>query len=359
MKNRPPGAPSKQRRGATFNPANRYNETEAVPVDDGWGSLAEPSEPLLTSLGVDASRSILSRNDSPDIAFDRSINPYRGCEHGCIYCYARPSHAWLGLSPGLDFESRLFYKPDAAKLLRRELGRRGYTPSPLALGANTDAYQPVERRLGLTRAILGVLAETRHPATIITKSALVERDQDLLTDMAEERLATVHISLTTLDAGLARSLEPRAAAPARRLRTIAALANSGIPVGVMLAPVIPGLADSDMERILAAARDAGATFAGYTLLRLPGEVSVLFRDWLSHHHPEKAARVMGILRDIRNGEDNDARFGRRMVGRGPFAEMLGHRFALACKRHGYGPPPELACDRFRPPTAPRAQMDLF
>jgi DNA repair photolyase len=359
MQNGPPGAPPKQRRGATFNPANRYHETETVALDDGWDNLAEEPETLLTSLSVDASRSILSRNDSPDIPFDRSINPYRGCEHGCIYCYARPSHAWLGLSPGLDFESRLFYKPDAAKLLRRELGRRGYTPSPVALGANTDAYQPAERRLAITRTILEVLAETRHPVTIITKSALVERDQDLLTDMAGDRLATVHVSLTTLDAGLARTLEPRAASPLRRLRAITALAEAGIPVGVMLAPVIPGLTDAHMERILSAARDAGATFAGYTLLRLPGEVSSLFRDWLSHHHPEKAARVMGILRDTRNGEDNDARFGRRMVGRGPFAEMLGRRFTLACKRLGYGSPPELVCDRFHPPTATRAQMELF
>ena len=359
MKNRPTGAPSKQRRGATFNPANRYRETETVAVDDGWGNPEDHSEPLLTSLSVDTSRSIVSRNDSPDIPFDRSINPYRGCEHGCIYCYARPGHAWLGLSPGLDFESRLFYKPDAVQLLRRELGRRGYTPAPLALGTSTDAYQPVERRLGLTRAILGVLAETRHPVTIITKSALVERDRDLLTDMAEERLATVHVSLTTLDAGLARTLEPRAASPGRRLRAIASLANAGIPVGVMLAPVIPGLADADMERILSAARDAGATFAAYTLLRLPGEVSPLFRDWLAHHHPEKAARVMSILRDTRNGEDDDARFGTRMVGRGPFAEMLGRRFTLACKRRGYGTPPTLACDRFRPPTLSGAQMDLF
>ena len=346
-------------RGAAYNPPNRFLAAETEACDDGWGALDAPPEPLVTTLAQDASRSIIATNDSPDVPFDRSVNPYRGCEHGCIYCYARPSHAWLGLSPGLDFESRLFYKPEAAALLRGELARRGYRPAPLALGANTDAYQPAERTLGITRGILSVLAETRHPVTIVTKSALVERDIDRLKDLARDSLAAVQLSITTLDAELARALEPRAPTPRRRLTTIARLADAGIHVGVMVAPVIPGLTDADMERILADARDAGAEFAGYVLLRLPREVSPLFRDWLSRHRPEQADRVLGILRDLRNGADNDTRFGSRMTGQGPYAQIIARRFEVAARRLGFGGTSELRCDLFLPPSAGDTQLRLF
>ena len=315
--------------------------------------------PLRTTLAVDSSRTLITRNDSPDVPFDRAITPYRGCEHGCVYCYARPGHAWLGLSPGLDFESRLFCKPDAAALLRRELAARAYRPAPMAVGSVTDAYQPVERSLGITSQVLTVLAEAGHPATVITKSALVARDGDILRAMAADRLAAVTVSLTTLDRPLARRLEPRAASPDRRLETIATLAAAGIPTGVLVAPVIPGLTDAELEHVLARARDAGATFAGYVLLRLPGEVAPLFRDWLARHAPEAAGRVLGLVRDARGGRDNDPRFGVRMRGEGPVADLIARRFELAHRRLGFAPAPEPDCGRFRRPAADPAQLDLF
>jgi len=351
--------PPQRGRGATLSPANRYQDTETVSVDDGWKTFDDAPSAVRTTLSVDSSRSIIARNQSPDIPFDRSINPYRGCEHGCIYCYARPSHAWLGLSPGLDFESRLFYKPEAADLLRSELRKRGYRPAPLALGANTDAYQPAERSLGITRTVLEVLAETRHPVTLVTKSALVERDLDLLADMARDRLVSVAISLTTLDPGLARRLEPRASTPRRRLETIAHLAAAGVPVGVMAAPVIPAVTDTELEKVLAAARGAGAVFAGYVLLRLPLEVAPMFRDWLEHHYPEKSSRILSMIQDTRGGRKNDGRFVTRMRGVGPVAHLIAQRFALASKRLGFSGSPELACHLFRPPEADSGQLDLL
>jgi len=267
-------------RGAASNASGRFEAERRLAFDDGWGAADEEPSPLATTLSVDSTRTIIARNDSPDIGFDRSINPYRGCEHGCIYCYARPSHAYLGLSPGLDFESRLFYKPQAPKLLAGELRKKGYSCRPIALGSNTDPYQPVERKLGVTRAILEVLRDFRHPVTIVTKSALIQRDLDILSEMARERLAMAAISVTTLDRRLARVMEPRAAIPERRLETIAALAAAGVPVGVMSAPMIPALNDSEMEQILERARAAGATSAAYTLLRLPLELKELFKEWL-------------------------------------------------------------------------------
>jgi len=345
-------------RGAVISPDNRYQTHTRDAVDDGWGSLDEPAAPLATTLTADASRSVISYNDSPDVPFDRSINPYRGCEHGCVYCFARPTHAWLGLSPGLDFEARLFYKPDAAALLRGELAARSYRCAPLALGVNTDAYQPAERRLGVTRAVLEVLAEARHPLGVVTKSALVERDLDILAEMATERRAEVAVSITTLDRELARRLEPRAAAPQRRLETIARLSEAGVPVSVLVAPIIPVLTDSELEAILAQAREAGARAAGYVMLRLPHELKDMFRAWLAHHEPLKAEHVMNRVRDLRGGRDNDPAFGRRMRGTGPYAELIAQRFRAAHRRLGYGELPALDCSGFRPPrTMP--QMELF
>lgn len=332
--------------------------TELTAATDG------PSSPL-TQLVEDHSRSILSHNDSPDLPFDQSLNPYRGCEHGCIYCYARPSHAWLGLSPGLDFETVISHKPEAAALLTEALAKPGYRCRPLALGTNTDAYQPVERRLGLTRRVLEVLRESRHPVTLITKSALVERDLDLLTDLAQDGLVQVMISVTSLDPALARQLEPRAAAPARRLETVSRLSEAGIPVGVMVAPVIPGLTDRDMESILAAARQAGAQDAVYTVLRLPREVGDLFRAWLHHHAPEKSARILALLYDLRRGKLDDGRFGSRMTGLGHYGDLLGQRFALAKRRQAFPGLPALNTELFQappaplPPALPTPQLDLF
>jgi len=353
---KPPPLPG---RGATISPPNRYLDTRTVAVDDGWGSAEQAPEPLRTTLTVDASRSIIAYNRSPDVPFDRSVNPYRGCEHGCIYCYARPSHAWLGLSPGLDFERHLSYKPAAAELLRQELSKPGYRPAPLALGANTDAYQPVERGLGITRGLLKALREVRHPVTLVTKSALIERDLDLLGDLARNGLVSVALSVTTLDRKLARRLEPRAAAPQRRLETLARLSAAGVPTGVMVAPVVPALTDAELEKILGAAHEAGAAFAGYVLLRLPLEVSPLFRDWLERHYPESAARVLAMVQSTREGRDNDGRFGSRMRGEGPVAGLISQRFALAVKRQGFGQAPDLRCDLFRPPDDDTGQLSLF
>jgi DNA repair photolyase len=345
-------------RGATLNPANRYSDHVREDVDDGWGGLRETlAQAPATTLSVDTSRKVITYNDSPDVGFDRSINPYRGCEHGCAYCFARPTHAWLGLSPGLDFETRLFYKPQAAEQLRHELVARDYRCAPVAVGINTDAYQPCERKLGLTRAILEVLLESRHPFSIVTKSALIERDIDLIARAARDRQAGVCISLTTLDAPLARRLEPRATTPQRRLETIRALSGAGIPVTVLVAPLIPVLTDGELETILGMARSSGACAAGYILLRLPHELKQLFRDWLETHEPGKAAHVMNRLRDCRDGRDYDARFGTRMRGTGPYAGLLQQRFRQACRRLGLADAPALDCSRFRPPAP--GQLHLF
>ena len=353
------GGPRKGR-GAVSNPDPRFADTRREAADDGWDSPVEDA-PLRTTLHLDAARSILSRNESPDVPFDRSINPYRGCQHGCIYCYARPSHAYLGLSPGLDFETEIFYKPEAPALLRAELARPGYRPAPVALGANTDAYQPSERHLGLARGLLAVLRETRHPVVVITKSDLVLRDLDLLADLARDRLAAVLVSITTLDPGLARRLEPRAAAPGRRLAAIQGLTAAGVPCGVLVSPVIPGLTDHEVEAILAAAAQAGASQANHMILRLPLELAMLFQEWLEAHYPDRAGKVLSLLRQCRDGRLNDPRFGSRMSGSGPIADLIAQRFALAVRRCGLGAPGEswdLASDRFIPPAADRRQLSL-
>ncbi|MGD8310700.1 MAG: PA0069 family radical SAM protein [Chromatiales bacterium] len=353
----PPGP--RRGRGAVSNPDNRYAAVRYEAFDDGWADADPAAEPLRTQLTVDTSRTVITRNDSPDVPFDRSINPYRGCEHGCVYCYARPSHAWLGLSPGLDFETRLFYKPRAAELLQQELARPGYRCAPLALGVNTDAYQPVERRLELTRGLLRILAGQRHPVTLVTKSALIERDLDILTDMAQRGLVQASISVTTLDAGLARRLEPRAAAPRRRLESMARLADAGVPVGVMVAPVIPALTDPELERILEAARAAGARCAGYVLLRLPHEVEGMFAEWLEAHYPATASRVLNRVRDTRGGRMNDPRFGSRMRGVGEYADLIAQRFRVATRRLGFEGFPDLDVSAFVPPRGGDTQLELF
>jgi DNA repair photolyase len=324
-------------RGAASNASGRFEQEQRIAFDDGWGGAADAPERLATRLSVDTTRTIIARNDSPDIGFDRSINPYRGCEHGCIYCYARPSHAYLGLSPGLDFETRIFYKPRAAELLAAELRKKGYQCRPIALGSNTDPYQPAERRLGITRSILEVLRDFRHPVTIVTKGALIQRDIDILAEMARLRLAVVTVSLTTLDRELARRMEPRAATPERRLETIAALAAAGVPAGVLSAPMIPALNDHEMESILERARAAGATVAGYTMLRLPLELKALFKEWLEEHAPRKAAHVQSLVAQCHGGKLYDSAWSKRMVGAGPYAEMLAARFDRTCRRLGFSP----------------------
>jgi len=347
-------------RAARSNPPGRFARTLVEGFDDGWYREATPDS-IATRVEPEAARSVISRNDSPDVPFDQSINPYRGCEHGCIYCYARPTHAYLDLSPGLDFETRLFYKQDAAARLRAELARPGYVCSAIALGANTDPYQPVEKRLRVTRSILEVLLELRHPCTIVTKGALVLRDLDLLAALAAQRLCSVAVSLTTLDDGLKRTLEPRAAAPRTRLRVISELVAAGVPVTVLLAPMIPALNDHELESLLEAAADAGATSAAFMLLRLPHELGALFEQWLVEHYPQRASRVLGLLREARGGRLNDPRFGHRMRGEGPYARLLAARFVAACRRHGLndGRGPGLDCSVFvRDPAAPR-QGDLF
>ncbi len=346
-------------RGSQGNPAPRYEELRREPWDDGWPSEEDGPAAPATEFLVDAAKSVITRNDSPDVPFSQSVNPYRGCEHGCAYCYARPSHAYLGLSPGLDFETRIAYKPDAAARLKEELARRGYACQPIALGTNTDAYQPAERRLGITRSLLEVLARCRHPVSLVTKSALVERDLDILADMARSRLVHVLFSVTTLDGELARRLEPRAAAPWRRLAAMRRLHEAGVPVGVLVAPLIPALNDHELERVLAASRDAGAQVAGYVLLRLPHELKELFEAWLRAHYPERADHVLSLIRQLRGGTLNDTRFGRRMRGSGVYADLIAQRFRSAVKRLGYPQQfPELDCSRFTPPGAV-AQMDLL
>jgi DNA repair photolyase len=348
-------------RGAVSNDSGRFEALRREPFDDGWERGDEGPAPLRTILTADATRTIIARNEAPDIGFDRSINPYRGCEHGCIYCYARPSHATLGLSPGLDFESRIFHKPRAAELLAAELRRKGYVCRPIALGSNTDPYQPAERRLAVTRAILETLRDFRHPVTIVTKSALIQRDLDILAAMAQEGLACATVSVTTLDRALARKMEPRAATPERRLETIAALAAAGVPTGVLAAPMIPALNDHELEAILERARAMGAGRAGYTLLRLPHELKQLFREWLESHFPGKAARVLALVAEAHGGRLYEARWGARMVGNGPYAEMLRLRFARACNRFGFAPRATVALDatRFRPPPQKGDQLELF
>jgi DNA repair photolyase len=347
-------------RGALSNADGRFESRRHQVVDDGWGGLDAELHALKTSIIVDRTRTIIARNDSPDIPFEQSINPYRGCEHGCVYCFARPSHAYLGFSPGLDFETKIVAKPEAARLLESELRQPGYRVSPMALGSNTDPYQPVEQRLRITRAILEVLAAFRHPFSIVTKSALIERDLDILAPAAANHLVQVFISITTLDRTLARTLEPRAAAPQRRLETIRRLAGAGIPVGVLTAPMIPALNDPEMETLLEAARDAGAQWAGYVLLRLPHEVKELFKEWLAQHAPLKAAHVMSLVRQARGGKENDPNFGRRMRGQGEYAQLIARRFRLACQRLGLNREDRpLDSSRFAPPAMSGDQLALF
>lgn len=345
-------------RGALSNPPNRFDKAHVEAVDDGWFQEASP-ESLPTELIVDHSRTVIARNDSPDIAFDQSINPYRGCAHGCIFCYARPTHAYLGLSPGLDFETRLVYKPDAAQRLREELARPGYVCKLIMLGSNTDPYQPVERTLRITRSILEVLAETHHPVAITTRSTLLLRDLDLLAPMAREGLVSVIYSVTTFDAELKRKLEPRSAASPARLHAIRALREAGVPVGVLAAPIIPAVNDSELETILERVAEAGATHAGYVLLRLPLEVAELFREWLQTHMPERAAHVMSLVQDTRGGQVNTAAFGKRMRGTGVWAQLLRDRFHLARRRLGLDACSAMPLDttRFIPP-ARGGQMEL-
>ena len=356
-------------RGALSQIQGRFESAERSPFDDGWAEEAEAPPAPPTTVREETARSIIARNDSPDVPFEQSVNPYRGCEHGCIYCYARPSHAYLELSPGLDFETRLFAKTNAVGLLRQELSKRGYRAKPIAFGTNTDCYQPLERRYKIMRGLLELLAACEHPLTIVTKSALIERDIDLLAPMAKKNLVKAFVSVTTLDHRLARTLEPRAASPRRRVDTLRALAAAGIPCGVMVAPVIPALTDTSMESVLEAGAQAGASMAGWILLRLPNEVRPLFKEWLAAHHPQRADHVISIVRQTRGGRENDPNFGSRMTGSGNFAELIGRRFELACKRLGLNREDDhmasrggLDCTRFRPPAAPArdaGQMDLF
>ena len=342
----------------------RFESCVREPFDDGWTAEEKEERPLETSVTVERARSIISHNDSPDVGFSQSINPYRGCEHGCIYCYARPSHAYLELSPGLDFETKLFAKTNASELLRAELSGKGYKPSPIALGANTDCYQPIERKFKITRGILEVLAEFQHPVTIVTKSALIERDLDILAPMAKKNLVKVFVSIGTLDRGLARKLEPRAASPQRRLDVLKNLSQNEVPCGVMVAALIPALNDKTLEHVLEASAEAGAREAAYVIMRLPNELKTLFKEWLAEHYPERAEHVISIVRQMRGGRDNDPNFGTRMSGTGKFAEMVEKRFDIACRRlhlndHGAGRGrPKLDCSLFKVPGA-GGQMTLF
>jgi DNA repair photolyase len=347
-------------RGAVGNPTGRFEPAVRVATDDGWGLGDEELAPLRTTLGVDSARKIISRNQSPDVPFDRSINPYKGCEHGCIYCFARPTHAYLGHSPGLDFETRLYWKPDAPTLLEAELRNPKYRAATLALGANTDPYQPIERERQLTRRILEVLADYRHPVGIVTKSNLILRDLDILAPMAAEGTLRVAISVTTLDRTLARQMEPRAPTPARRLEAIRELAAAGVPVTVLAAPILPALNDHEIEKILEAAAKAGAGAAGYVLLRLPHEIKDLFADWLAEHYPDRADRVMSLVRQTRGGKLYQTEWGKRKTGTGPYADQIAKRFTLACKRqnlhHGHPPVDE---SRFHRPPRAGDQMSLI
>jgi len=327
------GEERRRGRGAGVNPSGRFEPVSRHVFDDGWSNFEE-LPPFKTEVQVERPRQIITRNESPDISFDRSINPYRGCEHGCVYCFARPTHAYMGLSAGLDFESKLFAKPDAAKLLDKELSKEGYSPRSIAIGTNTDPYQPVEKQWRIMREILEVLEARKHPVGIVTKSALVTRDIDILGRMAEKGLAKVALSITTLDRKLARTMEPRAATPPKRLEALKLLSEAGIPTSVMVAPVIPGLNDPEIERILDSAYAAGAREAGYVMLRLPLEVSPIFKDWLLRHYPDRFRHVMSLVRSMRDGKDYDSEFGKRMKGSGPYAWQIGRRFEIAAKRLG-------------------------
>ena len=346
-------------RGAVSNASGRFEPETRVQTDDGWGSLGS-LEALRTDVHVERPRTIITRNDSPDISFDRSINPYRGCEHGCVYCFARPTHAYLGLSPGLDFESKLFMKPDAPELLERELSAPNYVPRTIAIGTNTDPYQPIERRYALMRRILQVLDKAGHPVGIVTKSDLILRDLDILSRMAKRNLVRVAVSLTTLDPQLARTMEPRAPTPPRRLAALRGLAAAGVPVSVMVAPVIPAINDAEIERILDAAAAAGVEGAGYVLLRLSHELRDLFREWLAANFPDREQHVFSLIRQMRGGKENDTTFGRRMTGSGPYAWMLGRRFETACARLGLNErKTTLTTEHFVAPRARTEQLSLF
>jgi DNA repair photolyase len=361
MRLAPPTA-ARKGRGAVSNPAGRYEPVSREGIDDGWWRDND-LPPLATTVTDEACRSVISRNASPDVPFDRSINPYRGCEHGCVYCFARPTHAYLGLSPGLDFETKLFAKPDAPGLLTAELSKPGYRPRPIMLGANTDPYQPIERKRRITRGILQVLAEFRHPVAIATKSALVVRDLDILAPLAKLGLVSVGLSITSLDPHLARIMEPRASAPSRRLAAVRALSEAGVPVAVMTAPLIPFVNDHELERILEAAAAAGASAASYVLLRLPLELKELFGGWLEAHFPDRAARVLGQMRDCRDGQLYVADWGTRMKGSGEYSKLLAQRFALACRRlglnRGSAAARPLDCSQFRVPPKAGDQLSLL
>jgi len=346
-------------RGTLSNASGRYEPLARVAFDDGWQGL-EDLPPFKTTVTADTTRKIITRNDSPDISFDRSINPYRGCEHGCVYCFARPTHAYLGLSPGLDFESKLFMKPNAPELLERELSAPGYVPKVIAIGTNTDPYQPIERRYKIMRRILEVLDSAGHPVGIVTKSALVLCDLDILARMAKRDLVKVALSVTTLDAKLARTMEPRAATPPRRLDTLRQLVKAGVPATAMVAPVIPALNDDEIERILEAVAAAGVRHAGYVLLRLPLEVRDLFREWLMTNFPDRYRHVFKLIRDMRGGKDYDSTFGQRQTGTGPIAWMIGRRFEVACEKLGFNAAKhKTTTEHFRPPRPGAKQLDLF
>jgi len=346
-------------RGTGSNASGRYEPLARIAFDDGWQGLDE-LPPFKTTVTADSTRKIIARNDSPDISFDRSINPYRGCEHGCVYCFARPTHAYLGLSPGLDFESKLFMEPNAPELLERELSAPGYVPKTIAIGTNTDPYQPIERRYKIMRGILEVLERAGHPVGIVTKSNLVLRDLDILGRMAERNLVKVALSVTTLDAKLARTMEPRAATPLRRLEALRQLTAAGVPTSAMVAPVIPAINDAEIERILEAVAAAGVRHAGYVLLRLPLEVRDLFREWLIENFPDRYRHVFKLIRDTRGGKDYDSTWGKRMTGAGPVAWMIGRRFEVACERLGFNKGrASTTTEHFRPPRAPAKQLDLF
>jgi DNA repair photolyase len=346
-------------RGAGVNPSGRYEPVTRHVFDDGWETIEE-LPPFKTEVQVEKPRTIITRNESPDISFDRSINPYRGCEHGCVYCFARPTHAYMGLSPGLDFESKLFAKPDAARLLEKELGKEGYQPKTIAIGTNTDPYQPIEREYRIMREILEVLEAHNHPVGIVTKSGLVTRDIDILARMAEKGLAKVALSVTTLDRKLARMMEPRANTPPKRLEAVRALNDAGVPASVMIGPVIPGLNDMEIERILESAVAAGAREAGYVMLRLPLEVSPIFKDWLLRHYPDRFRHVMSLIRSMRGGKDYDSEWGKRMRGSGPYAWQIGRRFELAAKRLGLNTERrQLRTDLFRAPARQGEQLTLL
>lgn len=347
-------------RGAISNQTGRFEPETRHAFDDGWDTIEEDAEKLKTTVTAEKAKTIITYNKSPDIPFDRSINPYRGCEHGCIFCFARPTHSYQGLSAGLDFESKLFFKPNGPELLRRELSKPGYVPRVIALGINTDAFQPIERDIGLTRELLTVLSEHNHPVSLLTKSALIQKYVDLIAPMAEKGLCRVGISITTLDRRLARKMEPRAATPPKRLETVRVLSDAGIPVAVMNAPIIPALNDAEIELVLEAAADAGATHAGYVMLRLPFELKDLFHEWLAQHYPDRAARVINLLREMRGGKDYDARWFERRRAKGAYANIVAKRFANAARRYGLNIHQRvpLRTDLFRPVEGPGGQMLL-